>query len=85
MIKYKLLIQTFSNFQILPQIYYENGILYVTIKLLTVILDHVNYFEDFFESIEEYRKLVIKIFLNEDDKNLLRKIGFSERDIERLN
>ena len=48
-------------------------------------MDHVNYFEDFFESIEEYRKTVIKIFLNEDDKNLLREIGFSERDIERLN
>ena len=43
-------------------------------------MDNINYFEDLFESIPDYRKIVLLMFLFQDDKNLLREIGFSERD-----
>ena len=42
------------------------------------------YFKDLFESIEDYRKIVLLIFLIKNDKNFLLEIGFSERDINRL-
>ena len=38
-----------------------------------------------FESITDYRKVVLLIFLIIDDKNLLKEIGFSKNDINRLN
>ena len=44
-----------------------------------------NYFKDMFESIRDYRKIVLLIFLIQNDKNLLHEVGFSERDINRLN
>ena len=44
-----------------------------------------NYFKDLFESIREYRKIVLLIFLIQNDKNLLKEIGFSKNDINRLN
>ena len=47
-------------------------------------MDHVYYFKDFFESIEDYRKIVLLVFSIGIDKNLLREIGFSERDINRV-
>ena len=43
------------------------------------------YFKDIFESIPDYRKIVILFFLIKNDKDLLLEIGFSERDIIRLN
>ena len=43
-----------------------------------------NYFSDIFESIHDYRKIVLLIFLIQNDKNLLNEIGFSQRDINRL-
>ena len=45
----------------------------------------VNYFKDFFESIPDYRKIVLLIFLIQNDKNLLKEIGFSKNDILLLN
>ena len=48
-------------------------------------MDHIKKFKDMFESIEDYRKIVFLIFLIQIEKNLLREIGFSERDINRLN
>ena len=48
-------------------------------------MDNVNYFKDFFESIPDYRKIVILIFLIQNDKNLFKKIGFSKKDINLLN
>ena len=48
-------------------------------------MDNENYFKDLFESIPDYRKLVLIIFLIQKDKDFLLKIGFSERDINRLN
>ena len=44
-----------------------------------------NYFRDILESIPDYRKIVLLIFLIKNDKDLLLEIGFSERDINRLN
>ena len=47
-------------------------------------MDNQNYFTDIFESIHDYKKLVLLIFLIQNDKNLLNEIGFSQRDINRL-
>ena len=42
------------------------------------------YFKDIFESIHDYKKVVLLIFLIQNDKNLLNEVGFSQRDITRL-
>ena len=44
-----------------------------------------NYFKDLFESIQDYRKIVLLIFLILNDNNLLNEIGFNRGDINRLN
>ena len=46
-------------------------------------MDNINYFKDLFESIPDYRKIVLLMFLIKDDKNLL-KDGFSKNDINLL-
>ena len=38
-----------------------------------------------FESIPDYRKIVLLIFLIQNDENLLKEIGFSKSDINLLN
>ena len=43
-----------------------------------------NYFEDLLESIPDYRKAVLLIFLFQNDKDLLRENNFNERDVNRL-
>ena len=43
------------------------------------------YFKDMFESIPNYRKVVLLIFLIQNDKKLLKEIGFSKNDIKLLN
>ena len=48
-------------------------------------MNNVNYFKDLFESIHDYKKIVLLIFLIQNDKNLLKEIGFSKNDINRLN
>ena len=48
-------------------------------------MNNSNYFIDIFESIPDYRKIVLLIFLIQNDKNLLNEIGFSKADINRLN
>ena len=48
-------------------------------------MDNTNYFTDIFESIPDYRKIVLLIFLIQNDKNLLKEIGFSKNDINLLN
>ena len=48
-------------------------------------MDNINYFRDLFESIHDYRKIVLLIFLIQNDKNLLKEIGFSKNDINLLN
>ena len=47
-------------------------------------MNYENYFKDLFESIADYRKLVVLIFLIKNDKNLLKEIGFSKNDINLL-
>ena len=42
-------------------------------------------FKDLFESITDFRKIVLLIFLIQIDKTFLLEIGFSERDIPRSN
>ena len=44
-------------------------------------MNSVNYFKDMFESIPEYRKILLLIFLIQNDKDSLLEIGFSERDV----
>ena len=48
-------------------------------------MDNTNYFKDIFESIHDYKKIVLLIFLIQNDKNLLKEIGFSKKDINLLN
>ena len=47
-------------------------------------MNNENYFKDIFESIHDYKKIVLLIFLIQNDKNLLHEVGFSLRDINRL-
>ena len=48
-------------------------------------MNYENYFKDLIESISHYRKIVFLIFLIQNGKDLLHEVGFSERDIMRLN
>ena len=43
-----------------------------------------NYFIDLFESIPDYKKIVLLMFLIKNDVDFLHEVGFSERDINRL-
>ena len=47
-------------------------------------MNKTNYFKDLFESISEYRKIVLLIFLIQNDKNFLKEIGFSQSYINQL-
>ena len=47
-------------------------------------MNNQNYFKDIFESIHDYKKVVLLIFLIQNDKNLLNEVGFSKNDINRL-
>ena len=47
-------------------------------------MNYENDFKNLFESITDYRKLVLLVSLTKNDKDLLLEIGFSERDISRL-
>ena len=48
-------------------------------------MNNANCFIDMFESIHDYRKIIILLFLIQNDKNLLKEIGFSKNDINLLN
>ena len=48
-------------------------------------MDNENYFKDLFESMLDYKKKLLLIFLIQNDKNLLKEIGFSKNDINLLN
>ena len=47
-------------------------------------MNYENYFKNIFESIIDYKKIIMMIFLIQNDKNLLEEIGFSKNDIDRL-
>ena len=42
------------------------------------------YFRELFESIPDYNKIVLLIFSIQNDKNLLKEIGFAKADIINL-
>ena len=48
-------------------------------------MKYEDYFKGTLESIPDYRKVLLLIFLFQNDKGLLCDVGFSERDINRLN
>ena len=48
-------------------------------------MNNSNYFKDIFKSIPDYRKIVLLIFLFQNNENLLKVIRFSKNDINDLN
>ena len=44
-----------------------------------------NYFKEVFESITDYKRIFLLLFLIQNDKNFLKEIGFSKNDINLLN
>ena len=47
-------------------------------------MDHVNFFKDFFESIPDYRKIVLILFLTKIDVYFLNGCGFYKNDLFRV-
>ena len=47
-------------------------------------MNNVNYFKDLFESIPDYKKVVLLMFLIKNDVNFLYECGFSKGDINFL-
>ena len=48
-------------------------------------MNNENYLRDIFEYIPDYRKVVLLIFLIQNNKNFLKEIGFAKDDINNLN
>ena len=48
-------------------------------------MDNRNYFIFLFESIPDYKKIVLLMFLIKYDNDLLTECGYSKNDIKRLN
>ena len=47
-------------------------------------MDHVKYFNDLFESIPDYRKIVLLLFLIKNENVVLQECGYLKNDINRL-
>ena len=47
-------------------------------------MHHGNYFKDLFDTIPDYRKIVLLLFLIENDVDLLTEIGLLKHDINRV-
>ena len=47
-------------------------------------MKYENYSKAIFESISDYRKIVLLVFLIQNDKNLSKEVGFSKNDINLL-
>ena len=47
-------------------------------------MNHFNYFKDLFESIFDYRKTVLLLFLIKNDDKILLEFGFLKSDIKSL-
>ena len=48
-------------------------------------MNNSNYFKDIFKSIPDYEKIVLLIYLIQNDENLSKEIGFSKNNIDNLN
>ena len=48
-------------------------------------MKYENYFNDMFESIPDYRKIVLLLFLFKNDVDLLNECGYLKNDFNRLN
>ena len=48
-------------------------------------MSYEKYFKELFESITDYRKIVLLIFLIKNDNNFLQECGFLMSDINSLN
>ena len=48
-------------------------------------MDNKLYFKELSETIPDYAKIVLIIFLIKDDENFLKEVGFCEYDISRSN
>ena len=48
-------------------------------------MDHENYFKDVFESIPDYRKIVILLFLIKNDTHVIRECEFLKNHNNRSN
>ena len=47
-------------------------------------MNNVNYFKDLFESIPDYKKIVLLMFLNKNNVNFIHECRFSKSDINYL-
>ena len=47
-------------------------------------MDHVNFFGDIFESIPDYRELVLLLLINRKDDDSINGYGIQKIDIKRL-
>ena len=47
-------------------------------------MDHLKYFKELFESIPDYRKIVLLMFLFKNNDDLLSECGILKSDINRL-
>ena len=47
-------------------------------------MDNVNYFKDLFESLSDYKKIVLLLFFIKNDVNFLYECGFLKGDINFL-
>ena len=47
-------------------------------------MDNSIYFKDIIESIHDFKKIILLIFLIQNDKSLLKEKGFSKNDINHL-
>ena len=48
-------------------------------------MNYENYFIELFRSLPNFKKMVLLMFLIQNDKNLSKEIGFSKIDINLLN
>ena len=47
-------------------------------------MEDINYFKDMFESIHDYKKIILLCFINKRDDTMLKEFGLSDDFIEKL-
>ena len=73
----KINLDDFSDYmkEIIPDTYRQNK---------KMIMDNINYFKDLFESLPDYKKIVLLMFLIKNDVNFLYECGILKGDINFL-